>query len=264
MRKNSSSRLLRYICSLIVVLLLTGCASGNTNMSGDSPAEEERVEMTEEEKALLKRVFLGEERIEEGELFGYQKTFLNHSRTAKEYLNRKYPSYDFIILDGENITKDRRMAKFFFYERDKFDDALTYNELFIVDVFVDVEDSAKVVNIEDTFFCEIVKDDFEDFFESLLLEEGIRIRDVTIRFSNALGEQYGESVTVEDILSMKISTMVFFSLCAEDIEGEDYEGATKRIEQLIFEKKIHGGFMIDIFEDESFNNRVFTYSFLCK
>ncbi|MBO5522323.1 MAG: hypothetical protein J5986_01400, partial [Roseburia sp.] len=76
------------------------------------------MEMTQEEKELLCRLYINEEKINQGELFPYQVRTVEQYRYAKEVLARKYPSYEFKITYCEPQTIMDEYMELYFREEE--------------------------------------------------------------------------------------------------------------------------------------------------
>lgn len=92
--------------TILVMSLLSGC--------GISISNNEPIHMSNEEKALLKSIYVNEERIDTGDLLSHQEDTLNRYRCGVESLKSKYPSYNFEIITAEPATKLNSYANFTF------------------------------------------------------------------------------------------------------------------------------------------------------
>ncbi len=75
---------------LFSLLIFPSCHQ-DPAFSSESENAVEIIEMTDHEKALLKDLYIDEERVEQGKLYGYQKSYLMQLRFAAHYLEEKYP-----------------------------------------------------------------------------------------------------------------------------------------------------------------------------
>lgn len=75
---------------LFSLLIFPSCHQ-DPAFSSESENAVEIIEMTDHEKALLKDLYIDEERVEQGKLYGYQKSYLMQLRFATHYLEEKYP-----------------------------------------------------------------------------------------------------------------------------------------------------------------------------
>lgn len=112
------------LCSVLAVLA-SGCRREEQQPQKQS---EEIIKMTKEEERILCELYVDEERIREGKLYGYQKTCLEQLRFAIEYLEEKYPDKDFVILAIHPKSKVNMRTTVEFYEPG---DAERYHNLFI-------------------------------------------------------------------------------------------------------------------------------------
>ena len=124
------------MCSVLAVL-----ASGCRREEQQPPKQpEETIELTDEEERILCELYVDEERIREGKLYGYQETCLEQLRFAMDYLEEKYPDKDFTILAIHPKSKVTLRTTVEFYEPG---DAENYHNLFIdpdVDGWTGVDD----------------------------------------------------------------------------------------------------------------------------
>lgn len=112
------------LCSVLAVL-----ASGCRREEQQPPKQpEETIELTEEEERILCELYVDEERIREGKLYGYQETCLEQLRFAMDYLEEKYPDKDFTILAIHPKSKINMRTTVEFYE---LGDTENYHNLFI-------------------------------------------------------------------------------------------------------------------------------------
>lgn len=112
------------LCSVLTVL-----ASGCRREEQQPPKQpEETIELTDEEERILCELYVDEERIREGKLYGYQETCLEQLRFAMDYLEEKYPNKDFEILTIHPKSKVTMRTTVEFYEPGYTE---SYHNLFI-------------------------------------------------------------------------------------------------------------------------------------
>lgn len=112
------------LCSVLAVL-----ASGCKREEQQPPKQpEETIELTDEEERILCELYVDEERIREGKLYGYQETCLEQLWFAMDYLEEKYPGEDFTILAIHPKSKVTLRTTVEFYEPGNTEN---YHNLFI-------------------------------------------------------------------------------------------------------------------------------------
>ena len=86
----------------LIPFVLTLGLAGITGCMGMLPANQQEVnamekkeELTQEKKDFLAKISVNEKKVEEGDLYDWQKELLNQYDYAMEYLEKKYPSYKF-------------------------------------------------------------------------------------------------------------------------------------------------------------------------
>ncbi len=222
------------LLSLILILLmsiLVGCDNENeydTEITVDSGIvieyeDDGAVVMTDEEKQILCSTYVNEDRINAGELYDYQVEALIQFRFAKEYLQKKYPGYEYNF--------------FAFSPSDKFDDFTTLE--FNVD---DTENyfTVKVIatdegyEAEDNLWGYVLRPDFQAMMEELLSDAGLEDFYVFTKMSGYYGEEIDADTTVDEIVDMgrdiKTDLQVFV-----DMEPSDEE-KTQEVVDLIEEQ----------------------------
>lgn len=208
------------LLSLILILLmsiLVGCDNENehdTEITMDSGIiieyeDDGAVVMTDEEKQILCSTYVNEDRINAGELYDYQVEALIQFRFAKEYLQKKYPGYEYNF--------------FVFSPSDKFDDFTTLE--FNVD---DTENyfTVKVIatdegyEAEDNLWGYVLRPDFQAMMEELLSDAGLEDFYVFTKMSGYYGEEIAADTTVDEIVDMgrdiKTDLQVFVDMDPSD------------------------------------------------
>ena len=219
------------IALALMTLVLVGCDSdteNTTEASVDSGIvieyeDDGTVVMTDEEKQILCSTYVNEDKINEGELYDYQIEALRQFRFAKEYLQKKYPGYEYNF--------------FLFNPSDKFNDVTTLEfnvddteNYFAVNVTV-TDDGYKA---EDNLWGYVLRPDYQDMMEELLADAGLEDFFVYTKLSGYFGEEMDAETTVDEVVDMgrdvKVDLQVFVDMDPTD------EAKTQEIVDLIEEQ----------------------------
>ena len=235
---------------LAISLMTTGCVGRNFVDSkyyadesqddyGDEEddSEEER-ELTQEQIDLLCNISVNEETVREGKLKSWQEEVLNQYDSAMEYLMDKYPSYDFVITFCEPKNIVNPYTTFNFME--KSEEGVYY------DMYVDVyeENGGKRYEMKDNFHQKLFEDELANLFWELMQEEFVECINVTTSLSTVQGEEYGENLDLQKILSgeMTLDHDTDFYINAEGMTDAEYTEMVEQIKEFILEKGIYGSY----------------------
>lgn len=200
---------------LTVISMLAICSCG---LWGKKDAWE-HMEMTQEEKDFLCRLYIDEEKINQGELFPYQVRTVEQYRYAKEVLARKYPSYEFKITYCEPQTIMDEYMELYFREEENGE---VGEDIYTMYVYEEKDGySAK-----DNFYDKIFSPKYEAFLYENLQEIEQDIVKIKSGMSFAEGDEYDENMSVEDVLTGKVEisphTSIFiFKEKISDDEGDE-------------------------------------------
>lgn len=192
--------------TILVMSLLSGC--------GISISNNEPIHMSNEEKALLKSIYVNEERIDTGDLLSHQEDTLNRYRYGIESLKSKYPSYNFEIITAEPATKLNNYANFTFVSNSSGDNKYS---LYVY------KDNNDEYYAEDNFYSftygKLVDDYMYDFIHNI--NEGTY--GVKSKMTYVKGEDFDENLTINDLnkvsFQLAIYTTDIDNDCIEELEN---------------------------------------------
>ena len=211
------------------------------NNQKENGGEDMPVEMTQEQKTLLKKNAVDEDAVERGELFSWQKEILRQYDYAMEYLKGKYPSYSFHIVDVAPKNKLNPYTTFEFTEENSGD---KYYELYL-----DIEEQ---YSARDNFYGKIIGPKYEEQLMTLLQAANIPCDRVEARFNAVADESFNEELDVNEIIKGNIVTnqTVFLHINSQSLDGASYEEVYKQIHEYIDTQKINGYFIVIIYDGE--------------
>lgn len=192
--------------TIIVMSLLSGC--------GISISNNEPIHMSNEEKALLKSIYVNEERIDTGDLLSHHEDTLNRYRYGIESLKSKYPSYSFEIITAEPATKLNNYANFTFVSDSSGDNKYS---LYVY------KDNNDEYYAEDNFYSftygKLVDDYMYDFIHNI--NEGTY--GVKSKMTYVKGANFDENLTINDLNKVAFQLIVYTTDidndCIEELEN---------------------------------------------
>lgn len=223
------------IAALMTSVLLT--ATSCNAATKISPEEGAEVEMTQEQKELLKKISVDEESVENGELYNWQKEVLNQYNYVLEYLGEKYPSHEFKIVDCAQKNKLNSYSTFW-VTADGGEDRY--------EIYLDVEDSGYTGS--DTFYGALIEDDYAKIVCDFLAEDVPECVGCITHMESSVGEDLTEKVTAQEIFEgdyeVSNSTEIYV-----DGRNSDPDEIAKKIQDKIKEKNLYGSYEIYMLED---------------
>lgn len=192
--------------TILVMSLLSGC--------GISISNNEPIHMSNDEKALLKSIYVNEERIDTGDLLSHQEDTLNRYRCGTESLESKYPSYNFEIVTAEPATKLNNYANFTFVSDSSGDNKYS---LYVY------KDNNDEYYAEDNFYSftygKLVDDYMYDFIHNI--NEGTY--GVKSKMTYVKGANFDENLTINDLNKVTFQLTVYTTDidndCIEELEN---------------------------------------------
>lgn len=252
-----------YIGVFSLCILCTGCSNKhmeynavkitNThNQKGDTGMETNII-MTEEKKELLKKMSVNEERIEEGELFEWQEEVLRQYDYVMEYLEKKYPSYKFNIVNCEQKNAVNAYSTFNFIEESNSEENYTLH--------LEVADSG--YSAKDNFYGYIIGPKYETKLMELIEKENIPCNRIVASLTTVQGEEFNESMDINGVINgnIRMPQSVDFYIDSNSIQNELYEDVFNRIRQLIEKKNIYGSYFVTISKNLDSDQVVFEGQF---
>ena len=266
MKRISSKVKAKYVFGgmICISLLVTACGSvlhgSNKPLVEKSKLEQEKgnmetkVTMTEEQKNLLMKISVNEERVEKGEVLEWQKEVLRQYDYALEYLKKKYPSYVFHMVDCE--PKNKLNAAYSTFSFTEEGDKGSYYDLYLY-----IEEGN--YSAEDNFYGHIIGPRYEAALMALLKEENIPCNRVEVRLSTVQGEAFNETMKVEEVINgnIKMDQITEFYIDSNSIKEESYQDLVGRIQKLIEKKNIYGGYFVTIYDADNGDQKIFSSDF---
>lgn len=209
-------------------IMLCGCEKGNKG---------EELMMTAEKKELLKLISVDEERIEEGKLFEWQMEVLKQYDYAMKYLNDKYPSYEFVIIDCNQKNTFNSFTTF--YCKEKSNDTQDTFELYLY-----VNDQDGSYDAKDNFYAVFLGEAYAQLLLKKLQEKFPDCIWVNVDMNTVQGREYCEGYEVKELFNPenKLTRHTDIFVYADTMLS--YEHMAEQIENYIKEQKIYGSYQI--------------------
>ena len=194
-------------------------------------------DLTEEEKEWLHKCYdnkYDEERIEEGTLLPSQYRYVEMSREGLEFLEEKYPGYEFKIT-----YLDPRWDMQAFGVREKTTD-------YPFSMYISKNEDG-TLEIKDNFYAYLFEDKYEAYVEEQIKEKIENVVKVNLYISSVEGREYDSSMTVDDIVSgkLEVHATIHINIAAKGMTEEECMENVKLVEQSIKEVGVSG--IYDIF-----------------
>ena len=191
-----------FVCllTLLIIALVTGCGGSKASSLNEIDYNDgkEDVEpmdvttMSDREKEILGRVYADKKQITEGKLFSHQKEALRQLRAGLDYLERKYPGYEFNILSFAPANKFTPWAVFQFQNQPSEECVMTItpqNGDFVC---------------ADNYYSVLLREKYDDELQKILAHNGFEVVTYTL-FPTPMGEEIGENTSTDTLISMGTS-----------------------------------------------------------
>lgn len=232
-----------YRLSVIAIagqMVLGGCgAAGNREKLQETleyGEEKGEVVLTAQEMDILCKTYVDERRIRSGNLYSYQKKFLEQYQEGMRYLSEKYPSKAFFVLSGIPENKMNAETIFYFQESDQ---EVSY------ELYVDTKEDG-TYEIKDNYYGCQIAGTVEDYMEEQLKKVGFSVQAVSVSYGKAMGIDVNDRMKLEDIKDMSRElggiTDIFLESSSVD------EGFEKLIKNEVLKLGFCGAFYIYISE----------------
>lgn len=222
--------------SIVMVLITSGCSNKNVDDTIVDYLEEssamQSVEMTEQEKLLLKEIYINEQNIDNGKLYDYQEKCLEQIRFADNYLNNKYTDDNFEIINCSPMSKLSCITTMSFTANE---DEKVY------DLQISMVDGQYVA--EDNYYGYLIREKYDEILGELLKKNGYSNFSVKTDFSTVYGKDINGEIDCEAIIeeNMKISRTTDITL---NNAGDNSDIIAAEIKEFIQEKEIYGAYNI--------------------
>ena len=230
MKKRFVVFISRFVMFTGLMLCLASCgkqpAAPEPSEKTDSKVTEV-IEMTEHEKELLCAVFPMEERIREGRLLDYQELALYEYREGMQYLEDKYPGYEFESLSLTPATK--------------FDPWMTVR---IQSTGTEVREvritpeSSGVNTCSDTVYNEVLGERYDAALENIFLYAGIDAKTCT-EFPSPRTD-IGPETEIDEILYSSLPRMTHIFVSKNGGDGE----LSEAVQEVVSGNHIYGNYIL--------------------
>ncbi len=203
----------------------------------------EQTELCPDEVEFLSGIYVNEERLKEGALLSYQKDTLERYRFGKNYLNQKYPDYEFEILFGDPATKFTPYANFTFQEQDGEE---TYS------LYIYKEEETDAYYGEDNFYGHIFAETYDACLRETFRSVWPAIYGVHSSMPWVKGEEYGQDLQPEDIWNgrLRLSALTDIYVCGSQITDKEAETMAEKLREQAMELGAEGSFKIYVTDVE--------------
>ena len=228
------------------ILLVSMCfCCGIAGCSGKSSAGREQelnsgqggeVEMTDEQKELLKKISVNEEKIEEGQLYEWQKEVLNQYDYAMNYLQKKYPECVFHIVDCDQKNNLNTYTTFTFTEEKN-------EELFDLYLYVNEEQEEKYT-AKDNFYGVLLAEPYATAFLQKIRESFPQCVAARAEMVTVQGEEINAGTDVSNILSGSLKITNNVTIYVDGNEISDCDKTASEIEEYVHKQQIYGSYCV--------------------
>ena len=196
-------------------------------------------EMTKEKIELLCKISDDINAIRNGNLHEWQIEILNQYDYAMEYLTGKYPSYNFKIVNCEQKNKWNSYTTFTFTEESNEKNCY---ELYL---YVD-EDAEHKYDAEDNFYGDLFDEEISQMVKELVQEEFPECIEVKTDIPYAQGEEYGESLDLERVLTgeLQMGQVTTLFMNTEKKDNREYAKKVNELGDFINTKGICGSYAV--------------------
>lgn len=226
-----------FLLSCLASCLLTGCAAAPDEETDKMIESDIQSELTEEKENLLSKISMDEQRVRDGELYGWQVEVLRQYDAALEYMYEKYPSHQFEIVDcsPQNVWNDYTI---FYCQADGQDD--------LQEMYITKNDDGSYT-CADTYYGHLIRDEYSNLLLDLLKAEAPECIAVDAQITGRLGEEYRESMPAESFLEGlkrgdKVSNFVtIYAVCRTEDEAQK---TLSNVKTFIQDEGIYGGYTL--------------------
>ncbi|SDH30262.1 hypothetical protein SAMN05421493_101216 [Pseudobutyrivibrio sp. 49] len=217
------------------------------------------MDITASEKKVLNGISFNTEEIESGNLRESDATLLNEMRAVENYLIEKYPSFTFEITGCEPKSGTTRTYSEWYFKSKEINRESAFIAM--------SEENDKYFTVRDAFFGQIIREPIKNYLEELLTKANLPVITIEVSFWEYLGEEYGEEISAEKVLTGEIDAGNDFKIFLDGskLPDEDYQAVMEKIKTCLQTNKISGEVYLVILSscDGDFaRDRVFSDSIL--
>ncbi|WP_455718814.1 hypothetical protein [Anaerosporobacter sp.] len=227
---------------LATIIIVTGLSLSACKDMKNDEEKEEITAMTDEQRDLLIEMSFNEERVKEGKLSDWQIEVLRQFDSAKEYLERKYPSHTFKIIRGESNDIFHDFTEFIFIADDD-------DEWYDMRIDIEKKDSGNAYTIIDNYYGVLLKEKYEEELLKVLQEGCKQCVAIQVNMSSMREEEINEIFDVNRIINESFRIKNDTEIFVNGKEEKDPSSLIKHVQDIIKEKKIYGSYSIYVLSD---------------
>ncbi len=180
-------------CIFLILIVVSICTTGCSWVKEitTNKDEDKYVELTEEERKLLVDYVSDDskERVGEGKLVSFEKSYLEKIRGMKNHLKMKYPSYD---IELKKFT----LSSLLFSKTSKYLFELIYDdESYSAEISFDSEHNP---TYKDDFFLYILRMEFDTRITKLLQNNESDVHSYTSVGAGLCGDDFDENTSIDE------------------------------------------------------------------
>lgn len=238
------------LCAGIFIIVGTACAAGEGTSGNGSATEmaqqnnsrgEENMrksEITAEQEALLIKISVNEERIRDGKLYDWQEEVLRQYDYALEYLQGKYPSHSFVMIDCEPKNKLNSYTTFWFQADGE---EKTY------ELYLNINENEEYT-CEDNYYGNLFEEPYAMELQVRIQKEVSECVSVVSRMTSVKGLEFSENLEVSDILDGKYMVTNSTDIYVDGTRKEAGQ-LIEAVHKVIVENKIYGSYTVYVLEN---------------
>lgn len=194
--------------------------------------------LTPEQKKLLLEISANEDRILEGELYGWQKEVLKQYEFALAYLNKKYPSHTFSIVGCDPKTNMNLHAAFWF----RADEKEALYELHVKEI------SEGQYEGKDNYYAFLFEQDYAQSLLEKIQDEIPECIFVSTHFGTVQGEEYGEQKDAAEVITdeSELSNQTTVYLKGTETNAE---ALYEKVKSWMTGQKVYGAYKVRVLAD---------------
>ena len=217
------------------------------------------MELTASEKKVLNGISFNTDEIESGNLRESDTALLKEMRDVERYLIEKYPSFTFEITGCEPKSGTARNYSEWYFKSPEIERESAFIAM--------SEEQNDTFIVRDAFFGQLIREPIKNYLIQLLEKANLPVISIEVSFWEYLGEEYGENISPELVLTGEIEAGNDFKIYLDDskLADKDYQAIMEKIKTCLQANNICGEVYLVILtsKDGDFaRDRVFSDSIL--
>ncbi|MDC7277980.1 MULTISPECIES: hypothetical protein [Pseudobutyrivibrio] len=217
------------------------------------------MDLTASEKKVLNGISFNTEEIESGNLRESDAALLTEMRAVGKYLIEKYPNFHFEITGCEPKSGTTRTYSEWYFKSAEIDRESAFIAM--------SEEAGDYYKIRDAFFGQLIREPITEKLLSILNNANLPVLNIEVSFWEYLGEEYGEEISPEKVLTGEIDAGNDFKIFLDDskLVDKDYQAIMEKIKTCLQANNISGQVYLVILSGENADaarDRVFSDSIL--